>query len=242
LSKPLESLYQLQLLDSRLLEKQRVVTRYESELAARRAAIAAANAKIDGLLAARKDAVAARALAERKVEDMTESLKQKRQRAQKARNEKEMYAGQGEIASAQEEIRDAETAQLDAMARVEELEAAIEVAKKDRADIETEDHRHVSEAEERINRLRDEVAADRAVRDAAAVHVDPNLRKKYDFLLGRRAGLAVVEIDHTGCCGGCHVQIPPQTLLEVRRSGAIRVCQMCQRLLYAVAPPPDAVE
>ena len=238
MSKSLESLFQLQSLDTRLLEKQRVVTRYETELAARRAAISAANARIEGLMTARKDAVAARAFAERKVEDLTEALKQKRQRAQKARNEKEMYAGQGEVASAQEEIREAESAQLDAMAKVEELEAAIELAKKDREEIETEDHRHVSEAQERIDRLRAEVAAERKVRDEAAVAIDANLRKKYDFLLERRAGLAVVEVDNTGCCGGCHVQIPPQTLLEVRRSGAVRVCPMCQRLLYAVAPPP----
>jgi predicted nucleic acid-binding Zn-ribbon protein len=242
LSKPLESLFHLQSLDTRLLEKQRVVTRFETELAARRASIAAATAKIEGLTAQRKEAVSARALAERKVEDLTESLKQKRQRSQKARNEKEMHAGQSEVASAQEEIREAESAQLDAMAKVEEYEAAIELAKKARVELENEDHRQVSEAEARIAALREEVAADRAVRDAAAVGIDANLKKKYDFLLGRRAGLAVVEIDSTGCCGGCHVQIPPQTLLEVRRSGAIRVCQMCQRLLYAVAPPPEAAE
>ena len=126
------------------------------------------------------------------------------------------------------------------MAKVEELEAAIELAKKDRADIETEDHRHLSEAQERIERLREEMAADRMVRDEAAAAIDANLRKKYDFLMERRAGLAVAEVDGGGCCGGCHVQIPPQTLLEVRRSGAVRVCPMCQRLLYAVAPPPAA--
>jgi len=232
LSNQLEILFQLQALDIRLQEKQRTVTRYEADLAARRAAIAASTARVDGLLAARKDAVSQRALAERKVEDLQESLKQKRQRAQKARNEKEVHAGHSEVTTAQEEIREAETVQLEAMAKVEELEALIVTARADRTELENEDHRHVTEAESRITELRAELDAERGVRDGAAGQVEAPLRKKYDFLLERRAGLAVVEVDTTGCCAGCHVQIPPQTLIEIRRTGSLRVCPMCQRILF----------
>lgn len=239
MSTQLEMLFQLQVLDSRLQEKQRVVGRYESELAARRAAIAACTAKVEGLMAARKEAVAARALAERKVEDLQEALKFKRQRAQKARNEKEVHAGQGEVAAAQEEIRECETAQLEAMAKVEELEAAIVVAKAERVELENEDHRHVNEAEGRISELRRELEGERAARDGYSTTIDAPLRKKYDFLLERRAGLAVVEVDGSGCCSGCHVQIPPQTLLEIRRSGLLRVCPMCQRFLFVAAVPVE---
>jgi hypothetical protein len=232
LSNQLEILFQLQVLDTRLLDKQRTVGRYEAELAARRAAIATCNAKIDALMASRKDAVAQRAFAERKVEDLQEALKQKRQRAQKARNEKEVHAGHSEVMAAQEEIREAETAQLEAMQRVDDLEAQIVVAKAERTELENEDHRHVSEAEARIGALRADVDAEKAVRDGAAAQVEAVLRKKYDSLLERRQGLAVVEIDSGGCCAGCHVQIPPQTLLEIRRTGSLRVCPMCQRILF----------
>ena len=232
LSKQLEILFQLQALDTRLQEKQRSVGRYEAELAARRTAIAASTARVDGLLAARKDAVAHRALAERKVEDLQESLKQKRQRAQKARNEKEVHAGHSEVTQAQEDIREAESALLDAMAKVEEFEASIEIAKAERKQLESEDHRQVSEDEGRIKALRAELDTERAERDAAAAQVEAVMRKKYDFLLERRAGLAVVEVDTTGCCAGCHVQIPPQTLIEIRRTGSLRVCPMCQRILF----------
>lgn len=232
LSNQLETLFQLQTLDTRLQEKKRTVDRYEADLAARRAAIAACTARVDGLVAARKDAVAHRALAERKIEDLQESLKQKRQRAQKARNEKEVHAGHSEVSAAQEEIREAESTLLDAMAKVEEFEASIELAKADRTQLESENHRQVSEDEGRIAVLRAELDAERVARDEAAVHVDAALRKKYDFLLERRAGLAVVEVDGTGCCSGCHVQIPPQTLIEIRRTGSLRVCPMCQRILF----------
>jgi predicted nucleic acid-binding Zn-ribbon protein len=241
LSNQLEMLFQLQALDSRLQEKQRVVGRYEAERAARQAAIAQSSAKIDALLAARKDAVGARAFAERKLEDLQEALKQKRQRAQRARNEKEVRAGQDEVNAALEEIRENETVLLDAMAKVEDLEAQIQKARTERAELENEDHRQVSEAESRIDALRNELANERNERDGTAAAIDATLRKRYESLLEKRSGLAVVEIDAAGCCAGCHVQIPPQTLLEVRRTQILRVCPMCQRILFVGAPPP-AVE
>jgi uncharacterized protein len=240
LSTQLEMLFQLQALDSRLQEKQRVVGRYETELAARQAAIATATAKIDGLLATRKDAVAQRAFAERKIEDLQESLRQKRQRAQKARNEKEVRAGQDEVNAALEEISECETVLLEAMTRVDEIEGQIAKAKAERAELENEDHRQISEAESRIESLRGELASERNARDGQASTIEAGLRKKYEFLLERRAGLAVVEVDDSGCCSGCHVQIPPQTLLEVRRTQALRVCPMCQRILFATPPQPVA--
>ncbi|HYB99619.1 MAG TPA: C4-type zinc ribbon domain-containing protein [Candidatus Limnocylindrales bacterium] len=228
----LESLFRLQAIDTRLLEKQRTVEKYEAELAERRKAMDAVQARIDGLSATRKDLVSQRALAERKVADLQESLKQRRQRLQKVRNERELRAGQDEITSIQEEIREAETRQLDLMQKVEDLEASIETAKAEFADLESADHRHIGDAAERIDGLRRELEGERAARNQMADGIEAGLRKKYEMILSRRYGLAVVEVDAAGCCVGCHVQIPPQTLIEVRKTSAVRVCPMCQRILF----------
>lgn len=236
MAKQLEILFELQALDSRLLEKRKIVEKYEAELAAQRALIQDCTARIEAAQAQRKDAVVERALAERKVSDLQEALKNKRQRAQKARNERELRAGQEEIASALEEIREAETVLLELMGKVEEMEAAIEALRRERVELESADHRHVEEAAERIDALRAQLAAEVVDRDRAAAAVDATIRKKYEMLLTRRAGLAVVEVDAAGCCAGCHVQIPPQNLLEIRRTGVLRVCPMCNRILYL----PDA--
>ena len=228
----LETLFKLQGLDTRLLEKQKTIERYEVELAERRQAIDACDARIDGLAAARKELVAQRALAERRLSEILELLKQRRQRLQKVRNERELRAGQEEITAGQTELAEAEALALDLIGKVEEFEATIESARKDRAELESADHRHVSEAAERIEALRQELAEERAARDGMAAQVEDGLRKKYELILSRRFGLAVVEVDAAGCCVGCHVQIPPQTLIEVRKTGAVRVCPMCQRLLF----------
>src|SRR5205085_246756 len=84
---------------------------------------------------------------------------------------------------------------------------------------------------------------ERSEREGAASSIDAPLRKKYEFLLEKRAGLAVAEIDGGGCCSGCHVQIPPQTLIEIRRTGSLKVCPMCQRILFVAAiEPPQGGE
>lgn|GEM_PF-1154629 len=232
LANQLETLFRLQGLDTRLLEKQKTIEKYEAELAERRLAIAACDARIEGLAAARKELVAQRALAERRLNDALELLKQRRQRLQKVRNERELRAGQEEILSGQTELGETETLALELMAKVEELESTIELAKKDRAGLESADHRHVSESADQVQTLRHELETDRGARETVAAQVEDGLRKKYELILSRRFGLAVVEVDHAGCCVGCHVRIPPQTLIEVRKTGAVRVCPMCQRLLF----------
>lgn len=228
----LETLFKLQGLDTRLLEKQKTIERYELELAERRQAIEACDGRIETLVAQRKELVSQRALAERRLSEILELLKQRRQRLQKVRNERELRAGQEEITAGQAELAEAEALTLDLIGKVEDLEAAIEVARKERAELESADHRHVSEAAERVESLRQELANERAARDGMAAQVEAGLRKKYELILSRRFGLAVVEVDAAGCCVGCHVQIPPQTLIEVRKTGAVRVCPMCQRLLF----------
>ncbi|MBI5505101.1 MAG: hypothetical protein HY899_09885 [Deltaproteobacteria bacterium] len=237
----LETLFKLQGLDTLLLEKQKTIEKYEAELAERRQAIAACDARIEALAATRKELVAQRALAERRLSDAMELLKQRRQRLQKVRNERELRAGQEEITSGQTELSEVETLALELMAKVEEMESVIEVARKERADLESADHRHVSDAAERVQTLRRELESDRGTRDGMAEQVEAGLRKKYELILSRRSGLAVVEVDGAGCCVGCHVQIPPQTLIEVRKTGAVRVCPMCQRLLFIGGIEVDAV-
>ncbi len=235
----LETLFKLQRLDTLLLEKQKTIEKYEAELAERRQAIAVCDARIEVQAAARKELVAQRALAERRISDTLELLKQRRQRLQKVRNERELRAGQEEVSSGQTELSEAETLVLELMGKVEEMEATIELAKKERAGLESADHRQVSETAERVQKLRQDLATDRDARDVMAAQVEGGLRKKYELILSRRFGLAVVEVDDTGCCVGCHVQIPPQTLIEVRKTGAVRVCPMCQRLLFIGGSDPE---
>ena len=61
--------------------------------------------------------------------------------------------------------------------------------------------------------------------------IDVNIVSVYDRVMGARGGLAVVQVEGSGC-GGCAAHIPPQTLTEVRAKSAIHNCDMCGRVLY----------
>jgi len=68
-------------------------------------------------------------------------------------------------------------------------------------------------------------------RNKLAADLNESLLKRYDILLTKREGLAVVRaID--GVCQGCYMSMPPQQFNEIRKGDKLRTCPTCQRLLY----------
>ena len=55
--------------------------------------------------------------------------------------------------------------------------------------------------------------------------------KRYTMLLARRDGLAVVAVTDS-VCQGCHMALPPQQVIEVRKAEKVNLCPTCQRILY----------
>jgi predicted nucleic acid-binding Zn-ribbon protein len=231
----LETLFQLQRVDERLLGKRRDIETYEKRLAERRAAMEACKARLDELGRRRKQAVSDRAFAERGLADLQEKLRERKQRVGRVRTEKELRASQDEVRALSEEIGNAETEVLTMMEQVDAVEREIEAARKDYEDLAQADHRDVADEAARIDALRADLEAIRSERSEIASTLPPGLLKKYDVVLERRHGVAVVVVPDGRTCGGCHMQVPPQALIEIRRSSAIHVCPNCQRILYVPA-------
>lgn len=57
------------------------------------------------------------------------------------------------------------------------------------------------------------------------------LRKRYDLLLDRRGGVAVVEAKE-GACLGCNMQLPPQQFNSLYTADEVQSCPHCNRLLF----------
>ena len=62
-------------------------------------------------------------------------------------------------------------------------------------------------------------------------NVPKGLRKRYDLLLDRRGGVAVVEA-REGACLGCHMQLPPQQFNSLYTADEVQSCPHCNRLLF----------
>ncbi|MCM2264861.1 MAG: C4-type zinc ribbon domain-containing protein [Desulfuromonadales bacterium] len=71
-------------------------------------------------------------------------------------------------------------------------------------------------------------------RDSLTGRLPVALRKRYDMLLDRRNGLAVVEA-RDGACLGCHMHLPPQLFNRLYVAKEVQSCPHCNRLLYLAA-------
>ena len=121
------------------------------------------------------------------------------------------------------------------MEQVDAVESQIEGVRKEYRELADADHRDVAAEAARIDGLRVELEGIRAERGAVTGILSAGLLRKYDTVLQRRNGVAVVTVADGRTCGGCHMQVPPQALIEIRRSASVQVCPNCQRILYVPA-------
>jgi predicted nucleic acid-binding Zn-ribbon protein len=63
------------------------------------------------------------------------------------------------------------------------------------------------------------------------------LLEQYKRLLQMCRGVAVVQVEGRTCCG-CHMNLPPQIIAEVRIGEKLLTCTYCHRILYLLPAPP----
>ncbi|MBM9537311.1 zinc ribbon domain-containing protein [Desulfobulbus alkaliphilus] len=77
-------------------------------------------------------------------------------------------------------------------------------------------------------------------REKQAADLQANYLKRYNMLLDKRDGLAVVPVND-GVCQGCYIALPPQQVNDVRKGDKINLCPTCQRILYYKEQEDEAV-
>jgi len=88
-----------------------------------------------------------------------------------------------------------------------------------------------------LKELEARISAAAGQREAAAAAVTADLLEKYGQLRSKRAGIAITEAHEdkkTGkfSCGGCHMGLTPQKVVDVKKHDAFAVCPDCRRWLY----------
>lgn len=61
--------------------------------------------------------------------------------------------------------------------------------------------------------------------------VDKQLLARYERVLKNRDGIGMGQVVD-GICGGCHMNLPPQVISEVKIRETVMVCGSCSRILY----------
>ena len=71
----------------------------------------------------------------------------------------------------------------------------------------------------------------RKARQSVLPQVNTSVLKKYERILAGKNGLAIVPVKEDAC-QGCHMNLPPQVIHEIRMNQEFIICENCTRFLY----------
>ena len=83
----------------------------------------------------------------------------------------------------------------------------------------------------REQNLTNELAELETNREALSAAVDEAARSRYERLVKSKGENVVVGVQH-GVCGGCHMRLPPQLLVQCQAQQELVTCSNCGRILY----------
>ena len=117
-------------------------------------------------------------------------------------------------------MEQAETAQKEVLRAMAEASAAKSLLEK-----------QVGELNQRETNLKRELGEFQQGRTDLAAAVDDTVRNRYERLLKSKGDNVIVGINH-GVCGGCHMKLPAQILVNCKSQREIVSCSNCGRILY----------
>ncbi len=178
--------------------------------------------------------------AEGEIQEAQEKLKRYQVQINQVSTQREYGALLQEIDTVKRQIQSCEELGLAAMERREQADKDLEEQRQAFADL---DQRYKNELKkweaekpavaERIERLNGTVATLRE-------RLSPGILRQFNRLFERHGGhpLAAVRLAETGRdqrmwhCGGCNYRVRPQSVVEIRTTGSIVLCDSCKRVLF----------
>jgi predicted nucleic acid-binding Zn-ribbon protein len=82
-----------------------------------------------------------------------------------------------------------------------------------------------------LNEIDESLVSEDSKRASLIEQVPTTIRKRYELLLKRRNGTALVEA-RRGTCTGCNMHLPPQFFNSMLKRQSIDSCPHCNRLLF----------
>jgi len=117
---------------------------------------------------------------------------------------------------------------------IEEYETSIRDQAAKLAELQDEVTREENSSADRLGQLDGEIERIAERKEAIRERLEDALCARYERILGRREGKAVVAA-RGGKCTGCQMRLPPQQFIMVQRGQTLEVCASCQRFLFFAA-------
>ncbi len=220
--------------DLNIEEKQQELTDREQSILDKEEAISQCRDRAKELEQRQRDINAAH-------DDAGTRIKERQSKMMQVQTSREHQALLKEIEDAKKMIKDTEEQLLQVMEQAEQTEAEADELENlctGEKVLLAEETDKVEAAVKRLNTRRKTVFNKHS---KLAKDLQGSMIKRYDKLLKKRNGLAVVQVVD-GVCQGCFMAIPPQQFNEVRKGDQMHSCPTCQRIFYYQAPDNEADE
>ena len=158
-------------------------------------------------------------------------LKDRRMRITRIRNDKELGLARREVDLLKDEITVLEAELQQVYEQVEAATTALAGLEGELKSLADAREAEAAALKETVERLGADIERDRGRRQQILGTVDEALRSRYEMILSRRGGVAVVAV-RNGTCEGCRMRVPPQLYNQIQRNEQVFLCPSCQRMLH----------
>lgn len=228
----LQTLINLQAIDTRIAALEADAARLPKEIAAIHAAVEEAKNQVDQTKArldtARKDQRAK----EKDLEVVQGKRSKTEARLYEVKTNKEYSAVLIEVEDVKQEKARMEEEVLVLMEAQERLAGDIREAEARFKQRETEGRSQEATAKEQLRAVETDLAGVRTERKEVARQLPGPILADYDRILRARGGSALVPVAKPNFCGACRMTITPQRLQELRAQSTLIPCESCGRYLY----------
>lgn len=171
---------------------------------------------------------------ERLLEDTNDRIRKQKARSAEIKTNKEYQAHQKEIESAERERIAIED---EILVLMESVDAALTGLKAEEEKIKAEKEKY-EEFKKRLDEdagiAEKDMAGQMDKRTAAVKEIDRELYNLYFKILTAKGDSAIVEAKDE-ICQGCHMNMPPQLFVEIKKCEKVIQCPQCNRILYWAA-------
>lgn len=173
--------------------------------------------------------------------ELAMALAQEQENVKKAEGRLPSIKTQKEYVAVLKEIDTAKKMNKDIQERMQATDGEIEALVRDRDEKNTQLQPLAARVSERraemaadSSRLESELAEKTSQREELLKEFPHSIRRRYQTLIERRGGVAIVEA-RRGTCLGCNMHLPPQLFNSLFTQEETQTCPHCHRLLYVVA-------
>lgn len=171
---------------------------------------------------------------EQEVQDLEARMETEKVRAMSVKTNEELAAVNKEIEVIEKKIDARETRILEMIEAEEDHERKVAEARSRLEQIRAGVDQEKKRIEEQIRSKKEKIGRRNAAREQQQAKVPPDVLALYDRLAQRLGGNVVVEADGNHC-GGCHINLVTQKILEIRQMKKIIQCEGCLRIFSGVA-------